>query len=146
MASDYWNRKSSCLPISKRRIRPKPNCLLNQNTSTSSLSTLCYLCSQSDTIIAVNNFQFKYALKLVNYRLKEFLGADASLNCKNVRSQHFAHRSVNCGHIRAFFRVSVLKQAAHALQFRNESRMLRCRPETSDKLVGEFLGTGPVVR
>ncbi|XP_071338997.1 ubiquitin carboxyl-terminal hydrolase 30 isoform X2 [Trachinotus anak] len=24
--------------------------------------------------------------------------------------------------------------------------MLRCRPETSDKLVGEFLGTGPIVR
>ncbi|KAG7244062.1 hypothetical protein INR49_006224, partial [Caranx melampygus] len=69
-----------------------------------------------------------------------------SLNCRNVRNGHFAHRSVNCGHIRAFSRESVLKQAAHRLEFRNESRMLRCRPETSDKLVGEFLGTGPAVR
>uniref|UniRef100_A0A3B4YX17 Ubiquitin carboxyl-terminal hydrolase n=3 Tax=Seriola lalandi dorsalis TaxID=1841481 RepID=A0A3B4YX17_SERLL len=39
-----------------------------------------------------------------------------------------------------------MKHSVHRGEFRNESRMLRYRPETSDKLVGEFLGTGPVVR
>lgn len=41
---------------------------------------------------------------------------------------------------------SVLKHTTNHWEFRRRSRMLWCRAKSSDKLVREFLGTGPVIR